>query len=93
MIAAATTGGVKVWTLGPTAGMRTFRVEGSGATLSAFSGDGRLLASASAEGRLAVWNSPPVDVSGRSPRMRTASPVSSLILRATPSFLSGSMAL
>ncbi|MCM3872315.1 MAG: caspase family protein [Pyrinomonadaceae bacterium] len=55
MIAAATTGGVKVWTLGPTAEMRTFLVEGSGATLSAFSGDGRLLASASGEGRLAVW--------------------------------------
>ncbi|HEX7312952.1 MAG TPA: hypothetical protein VF297_03480 [Pyrinomonadaceae bacterium] len=55
MIAASTTGGVKVWTLHPAAHMRTFPVDAAWAEFSVFSPDGRLLAGASSDGTLTVW--------------------------------------
>lgn len=53
MIAAATTDGIMVWTLNPTAGLRILKMES--ATLNVFSPDDRVLAGGSFDGTLTVW--------------------------------------
>ncbi len=80
ILAATTTGGVKVWTVRPRPLMRTFRVEGERAVLAAFSPDGKLLAAGASDGSLVVWDV----ASGRRQWSRPAHPEGWIALRFAP---------